>query len=81
MKMSKWHDFLDGVEPSRDLESLLENLEAEIKELKARSISEEARLSSISDSLTEARLKVKELKHKNKVLLNKVAILEEDLDL
>ena len=41
----------------------------------------EARLSSIKDNLTEARLKVKQLKQKNKVLLNKVSILEEDLDL
>ena len=44
-------------------------------------MSEEARLSSIKDNLTEARLKVKQLKQKNKVLLNKVSILEEDLDL
>ena len=79
--MSQWRDFLDGVEPRRDLESLLENLEAELKELKARSLAEEARLSSIRDNLTEARLKVKKLKQENKVLLNKVAILEEDLDL
>ena len=81
MKMSKWRDFLDGVEPQRDLESLLETLDAELKELKARSLTEEARLSSIKDNLTEARLKVKKLKQENKVLLNKVAILEEDLDL
>lgn len=79
--MSKWRDFLDGAEPRRDLESLLETLEAELKELKARSLTEEARLSSIRDNLTEARLKVKKLKQENKVLLNKVAILEEDLDL
>ena len=82
--MSRWRDFLDGVEPSRDLESLLETLEAELKELKelkARSLTEEARLSSIRDNLTEARLKVKKLKHENSVLKNKVSILEEDLDL
>ena len=79
--MSRWRDFLDGVEPQRDLESLLETLDAQLKELKARGLTEEARLSSIRDNLTEARLKVKKLKHKNKVLLNKVAILEEDLDL
>ena len=79
--MSQWRDFLDGVEPKRDLESLLETLEAELNELKARSLTEEARLSSIRDNLTEARLKVKKLKQENKVLLNKVAILEEDLDL
>jgi len=79
--MSKWRDFLDGVGPQRDLESLLETLDAELKELKARSLTEEAKLSSIKDNLTEARLKVKKLKQENKVLLNKVAILEEDLDL
>ena len=79
--MSQWRDFLDGVEPRRDLESLLETLEAELKELKPHSLTEEARLSSIRDNLTEARLKVKKLKQENKVLLNKVAILEEDLDL
>ena len=79
--MSRWRDFLDGVEPKRDIESLLEVLEAELKDVKARSLVEEIRLSSIRDNLTEARMKVKQLKHKNKVLLNKVAILEEDLDL
>ena len=79
--MSKWRDFLDGIEPRRDLESLLETLDAQLKELKACSLTEEARLSSIKDNLTEARLKVKKLKQENKVLLNKVAILEEDLDL
>ena len=81
MKMSKWRDFLDGVEPSRDLESLLETLEADLKNVKVRSLSEESRLASIMDSISEARLKVKKLKQENKVLLNKVAILEEDLDL
>ena len=40
MKMSKWRDFLDGVEPSRDLESLLETLEADLKNVKVRSLSE-----------------------------------------
>ncbi len=79
--MSKWRDFLDGVEPSRDLESLLETLEADLKNVKVRSLSEESRLASIIDNITEARLKVKKLKQENKVLLNKVAILEEDLDL
>ncbi len=76
--MSRWRDFLDGVEPKRDLENLLETIEAELKEL---SLTEEARLSSIRDNLTEARLKVKKLKHENSVLKNKVSILEEDLDL
>jgi chromosome segregation ATPase len=79
--MSAWRDFLDGVEPRRDLESLLETLEAQIKDMKARSLMEETRLSSIRENLTEARLKVKKLKHENSVLKNKVSILEEDLDL
>ena len=79
--MSRWRDFLDGVEPKRDLENLLETIEAELKELKARSLTEEARLLSIRNNLTEARLKVKKLKHENSVLKNKVSILEEDLDL
>jgi len=79
--MSKWRDFLDGVEPSRDLESLLETLEVDLKNVKVRSLSEESRLASIMDNISEARLKVKKLKQENKVLLNKVAILEEDLDL
>jgi hypothetical protein len=79
--MSQWRDFLNGVEPNRDLESLLETLEADLKNVKVRTLSEESRLASIIDNITEARLKVKKLKQENKVLLNKVAILEEDLDL
>ena len=63
--MSQWRDFLDGVEPRRDLESLLETLEADLEKLKARSLTEETRLASIKDNLAEARLKVKQLKYKN----------------
>jgi len=62
--MSRWRDFLDGVEPSRDLESLLETLEADLKNVKVRSLSEESRLASIIDNITEARLKVKKLLRK-----------------
>jgi len=72
---------LDGVEPKRDLESLLENIQAEIKDIKPRSLNEEVKLASINDNITEARLKVKKLKNDNLVLKNKVSILEEDLDL
>lgn len=79
--MSRWHDFLDGVEPKRDLESLLENIQAEIKDIKPRSLNEEVKLASINDNITEARLKVKKLKSDNLILKNKVSILEEDLDL
>jgi hypothetical protein len=79
--MSRWRDFLDGVEPKRDLESLLENIQAEIKDIKPRSLNEEVKLASINDNITEARLKVKKLKSDNLILKNKVSILEEDLDL
>jgi hypothetical protein len=79
--MSRWRDFLDGVEPKRDLESLLENIQAEIKEIKPRSLNEEVKLESIKESITEARLKVKKLKNDNLVLKKKVSILEEDLDI
>lgn len=72
---------MDGVEPKRDLESLLENIQAEIKDIKPRSLNEEVKLASINDNITEARLKVKKLKNDNLVLKNKVSILEEDLDL
>lgn len=72
---------MDGVEPKRDLESLLENIQAEIKDIKPRSLNEEVKLASINDNITEARLKVKKLKSDNLILKNKVSILEEDLDL
>ena len=79
--MSKWRDFLDDVEPKNDLESLLENIQAEVKHIKPRSLNEEDRLALINKNITEARLKVKKLKNDNLVLKNKVSILEEDLDL
>jgi len=79
--MSRWHDFLDGVERREDLGSLLEQLSEDIKLIKPRSINEEVRLSTIDGILSEIRLKTRKLEHENKVLLNKIAILEEDLDL
>ena len=79
--MSKWRDFLDGVERKEDLQSLVEEVQHELKLFKSRSVSEEARLHNITSVLYEIKLKITELEHKNKVLLNKVAILEEDLDL
>ena len=72
--MSRWRDFLDGVEPKRDLESLLENIQAEIKDIKPRSLNEEVKLESIKENITEARLKVKKLKNDNLVLKKKVSI-------
>tara|TARA_R110002124_G_scaffold147617_3_gene312920 strand:+ start:688 stop:933 length:246 start_codon:yes stop_codon:yes gene_type:complete len=81
MKMSKWHDFLDGVERKQDLGSLLEQLSEDIRLIKPRTMNEEVRLSTIDGILSEIRLKTRRLEHENKVLLNKIAILEEDLDL
>ena len=79
--MSKWHDFLNGVQKKEDLESLIEEVQHELKRMKGRSLNEEARLHNICNSLVEIKLKVREIEHKNKILVNKVAILEEDLDL
>jgi len=81
MKMSKWHDFLDGVERKEDLGSLLEQLSEDIRLIKPRTMNEEVRLSTIDGMLSEIRLKTRKLEHENKVLLDKIAILEEDLDL
>jgi hypothetical protein len=44
-------------------------------------MNEEVRLSTIDGVLSEIRLKTRKLEHENKVLLDKIAILEEDLDL
>ena len=79
--MSKWRDFLDGVQIKQDLGSLLEQLSEDIRLIKPRTINEEVRLSTIDGILSEIRLKTRKLQHENKVLLDKIAILEEDLDL
>jgi len=79
--MSKWRDFLDGVEIKQDLGSLLEQLSEDIRLIKPRTMNEEVRLSTIDGILSEIRLKTRKLQHENKVLLDKIAILEEDLDL
>ena len=79
--MSKWHDFLDGVERKQDLDFLVEQLGADLKLIKPRTMNEEVRLSTIDGMLTEIRIKARKLEQENKVLLNKIAILEEDLDL
>ena len=79
--MSRWRDFLDGVEKREDLSSLLEQLREDIRLIKPRTMNEEVRLSTIDGMLSEIRLKTRKLEHENKVLLDKIAILEEDLDL
>ena len=79
--MSKWHDFLDGVERKQDLDTLLSDLTSDLKLIKPRTLNEEVRLSTIDGMLVEIRLKARRLEQENKVLLNKIAILEEDLDL
>ena len=53
----------------------------DIRLIKPRTMNEEVRLSTIDGILSEIRLKTRRLEHENKVLLNKIAILEEDLDL
>ena len=45
--MSKWHDFLDGVEKKQDLGTLLEQLSEDIRLIKPRTMNEEVRLSTI----------------------------------
>ena len=79
--MSKWHDFLQGVEIKKDLDSLLQQLGTDLKLIKPHTLNEEVRLSTIDGMITEIRLKARRLEQENKVLLNKIAILEEDLDL
>jgi hypothetical protein len=78
--MSKWRDFLEGVE-RKDLLSLIEELSQDVGLLKPKSLNEEVRLSTINNLLYEIKLKAKDLNHKNEVLQNKIKILEEDLDL
>lgn len=79
--MSAWDDWIGGVEIEEDLETLIEEVRSEVKSIKARNIIEQDRLDSITKILFEAKLKAKELEHKNRVLSNKVLILEEDFDL
>ena len=79
--MSKWTDFLDGIERKDDLVSLIEEISNELSLVKPRTLSEETRLTNIETVLAEAKLKARELEHKNNVLNNKIAILEEDIGL
>jgi len=79
--MSKWRDFLDGVERKEDLESLIEEVSSEIDRIKPRTILEEDRLNNIKKVISEIKLSVRKLEHSKRILENKVSILEEDMDL
>jgi len=79
--MSKWNDWIGGVEIEEDLETLIEEVRSEVKSIKARNIVEQDRLDSITKILFDVKLQAKELEQKNRVLSNKVLILEEDFDL
>ena len=79
--MSKWSDFINGTEIKDDLESLIDEVRSEVKDIKAKSIIEQEKLESISKILFEVKLKARELECKNRILKKKVSILEEDLDL
>jgi len=79
--MSKWRDFLAGVERKEDLESLIEEVSSEIDLIKPKSVLEEDRLENIKKVISEIKLSIRKLTHKNNVLENKLSILEEDMDL
>lgn len=79
--MRKWRDFLDGVQLKKDLESLIESLYYDLKLFKPRTLNEEVRMQTVEDALSEIKLKARQLTHENEILKNKIAILEEDLDL
>tara|TARA_R110002110_G_scaffold13372_1_gene64024 strand:- start:40 stop:279 length:240 start_codon:yes stop_codon:yes gene_type:complete len=79
--MPKWNEWVDGIEIKDDLESLIDEVRSEVKNIKAKSIIQQDKLEAISKILFEAKLKAKELEFKNRVLKNKVSILEEDLNL
>tara|TARA_R110000824_G_scaffold299320_2_gene487441 strand:+ start:190 stop:429 length:240 start_codon:yes stop_codon:yes gene_type:complete len=79
--MSKWSDWVNGIEIKDDLESLVDEVRSELNSIKPKSLMEQDRLDSISKTLLEIKLKAKEVEHKNRVLKTKVDILEEDLDL
>jgi|TARA_R110002124_G_scaffold102073_1_gene250044 hypothetical protein len=79
--MPKWNEWVDGIEIKDDLESLIDEVRSEVKNIKAKSTIQQDKLEAISKILFEAKLKAKELEFKNRVLKNKVSILEEDLNL
>lgn len=79
--MSKWRDFLDGVERKEDLESLIEEVSSEVDRIKPRNLLEEDRLNNIKKVISEIKLSIRKLEHSKRILENKVSILEEDMDL
>jgi len=79
--MSKWTDFLNGVERKEDLVSLIEEISHELSLVSPKNLSEEDRLERIETVLSEVKLKAKQLVHKNNVLNEKISILKEDIDL
>ena len=79
--MSRWRDFLEGVERKEDIESLIEELSGDIKLIKPRTLNEEVRLSTIDGLMTKILKEARKLSRKNEILQKKISILEEDRDL
>ena len=79
--MSKWRDFLAGVERKKDLDSLIEEVSSELELIRPKSVIEEDRIENIKKTISEIKVFVKKLKNKNSILENKLSILEEDMDL
>jgi hypothetical protein len=79
--MSRWRDFLEGVERKEDIESLIEELSEDIKLIKPSTLNEEVRLSTIDGLLAKISKEARRLSRKNEILQKKISILEEDRDL
>ena len=76
--MSRWRDFLEGVERKEDIESLIEELSQDIKLIKPSTLNEEVRLSTIDGLLAKISKEARRLSRKNEILQKKISILEED---
>jgi hypothetical protein len=79
--MSRWRDFLEGVERKEDIESLIEELSQDIKLIKPSTLNEEVRLSTIDGLLAKISKEARRLSRKNEILQKKISILEEDINL
>ena len=79
--MSRWRDFLEGVERKEDIESLIEELSQDIKLIKPSTLNEEVRLSTIDGLLAKISKEARRLSRKNEILQKKISILEEDREL